>query len=349
MVSKCIGTIITSKITIAFSLFLIAMLMMSSMVSNVYAFPIGIFFWKVWYCLVIPCYDYPMGLALDSSSNVYVADTSNFRIEETTNTGGLLKTWGKLGTLDGEFRGPEGIAINPSTREVYVADTDNNRIQKFQLATTCPKGTTPIVSGVCFISTWGSFGKGSGQFEAPRGVSVDSSGNVYVADTYNDRIQKFKSTGEFIKTWGSFGSDNGKFRWPYDVDVDSSDNLYVADIKNNRIQKFSNTGAFITTWGSDGKGNGQFSNPAGVAVDNSGNVFVTDVGNHRIQKFTDIGKFIRAWGTLGSGNGNFNHPVGIAIDTSGNVYIADFSNHRIQKFSNTGTFIRTWGSQGPWD
>ena len=108
MVSKC-RAIITSKITIAFSLlFVIALVMMNSMVSNVYAAPfIGIFLWKVWYCLNAPCYDHPMGLVLDSSSNVYVADTSNFRIEETTNTGSLLKTWGKLGTLDGEFRGPE--------------------------------------------------------------------------------------------------------------------------------------------------------------------------------------------------------------------------------------------------
>ena len=349
-VSKWKSRIMTSKITIGFSLlFVIAILLMSSMASNVYAFPIGIFFWKVWLCFVVPCYDHPMGLALDSSSNVYVADTSNFRIEETTNTGGLLKTWGKLGTLDGEFGGPEGIAINPSTREMYVADTYNNRIQKFQLATTCPKGTTPIVSGVCFITTWGSFGKGTGQFQNPRGIALDSSGNVYIADTYNDRIQKFKSTGEFIKTWGTFGSDNGKFWWPYDVDVDSSDKVYVADIKNNRIQKFTNTGIFITTWGSTGKGSGQFYNPVGVAVDKTGNVFVSDVGNDRIQKFTDTGKFIRVWGTRGSGDGKFLSPVGIALDSSGNVYVVDKWNHRIQKFTNTGDFIRTWGSKGPWD
>ena len=108
------------------------------------------------------------------------------------------------------------------------------------------------------ITKWGSYGSGDGQFNAPSGVAVDSSGNVYVADTDNHRIQKFNSSGGFITKWGSSGSGDGQFNYPYGVAVDSSGNVYVADTSNDRIQKFNSTGGFITKWGSYGSGDGQF-------------------------------------------------------------------------------------------
>ena len=122
-------------------------------------------------------------------------------------------------------------------------------------------------------------------FSDPSGVAVDSSGNVYVADSGNKRIQKFNSAGGFITKWGSSGSGDGQFSYPCGVAVDSSGNVYVADTSNQRIQKFNSSGGFITKWGSYGSGDGQFSNPYGVAVDSSGNVYVADSGNRRIQKF----------------------------------------------------------------
>jgi len=138
------------------------------------------------------------------------------------------------------------------------------------------------------------------QFDLPFGVEADSSGNVFVADTRNDRIQKFTNTGTFIRKWGSTGFGNGQFSNPGGVAVDSSGNVFVANIFNERIQKFSNTGTFINKWGSEGTGDGQFDNPIDVAVDSSGNVFVADTFNNRIEKFTNKGTFIRKWGTLGA-------------------------------------------------
>jgi len=125
-------------------------------------------------------------------------------------------------------------------------------------------------------------------FASPSGVAVDSYGNVYVADTYNHRIQKFSSSGTFITKWGSQGTGDGQFYSPSGVAVDSSGNLYVADTKNHRIQKFNSNGTFITKWGSKGTGDGQFNNPYGVAIDSSGNVYVADSENNRIQKFRPI-------------------------------------------------------------
>ena len=170
-------------------------------------------------------------------------------------------------------------------------------------------------------------------FDNPRGVAVDSSGNVYVADIGNDHIQKLDSDGAFLATLGSHGTGDGEFNNPFGVAVDSSGNVYVADTGSDRIQKFESDGTFVATWGSYGSGNGQFNIPAGLAVDSSGNVYVADSNNNRIQKFESDGTFVTTWGSSGSGNGQFYHPSGVAVDFSGNVYVADSNNNRIQKFT----------------
>ncbi len=186
-------------------------------------------------------------------------------------------------------------------------------------------------------------------FNSPHGVAVDTAGNVYVADTSSDRIQKFDSGGVLISTWGSSGNGNGQFSNPYGVAVDSTGNVYVADTGNNRIQKFNSSGVFISTWGSFGSGNGQFYYPQGVAVDSTGNVYVADTTNNRIQKFDSAGVFITKWGSPGSGDGQFGPPSGVAVDSTGNVYVTDGANHRIQKFDSAGVFIAKWGSPGSGD
>jgi DNA-binding beta-propeller fold protein YncE len=350
MVSKC-SAIIKSKITIAFSLLVvIAMVMMSSMVSNVDAAPfthisISIF----WFCGFSPsatCFNYPEGIAVDSSGNVFVADTENNRIEKTGSTGGFIRTWGSIGTGNEQFNKPYGVAVDKSDN-VFVADTENNRIQEF---TNTGK----------FIRAWGSSGTANGQYNRPSGIAVDSSGNVFVADAGNNRIQKFQLASPcpkgteitsgvcFITKWGSHGSANGQFDLPLGVAVDSSGNVVVVDFWNSRIQKFKTDGT-IKTWGSLGSGNGQFIYPRGIAVDSSGNVFVTDGGNSRIQEFKNDGTYFRQWGKEGSGDGQFNAPRGIAVHpTNDIIFVVDKYNNRIQKFNNDGGFMRTWGSFGPY-
>lgn len=95
-----------------------------------------------------------------------------------------------------------------------------------------------------FVTKWGYLA--DGQFSNPNGIAVDASGNVYVADSRNERIQKFNSNGTFITKWGSTGSLDGQFLSPMGISVDASGNVYVADTYNERIQKFSSNGEFIT-------------------------------------------------------------------------------------------------------
>jgi len=206
----------------------------------------------------------------------------------------------------------------------------------------------PIVSAenYSFITKWGTNGSADGQFYYPNGVTVDSYGNVYVADTNNNRIQKFSSTGSFLTMWGSEGSNEGQFDWPESITVDSHGNVYVADTYNNRIQKFTPNGTFLAKWGTDVPGDGHLTEPYGVAVDSSGNVYVADTHNHQIQKFSSSGTFLTKWGSFGTENGQFNNPAGIAVDSSGNVYVDDWGNNRTQKFNLTGSFLTKWGSYG---
>jgi hypothetical protein len=204
-----------------------------------------------------------------------------------------------------------------------------------------------------YITQWGSYGSGEGQFNTPLGIAVDFAGNVYVADALNSRVQKFTSSGVFITSWGSPGSGNGQFSSTLQgIAVDNAGNVYVADTYNYRIQKFSSDGVFLAKWGNGaGSGDGQFNYMNGVVVDNVGNVYVADSdgNNQRVQKFSSSGTFLTKWGSPGSGNGQMSGPAGIAVDGAGDVYVAEVWNSRIQKFTSTGTFITKWGGSGSGD
>ena len=239
------------------------------------------------------------------------------------------------GVVSSTLLNPAGIAVD-GAGNIYAADRGNNRIVKFD-------------SSGNLLNTYGSFGGGDGQFNAPEGVAIDSGGNIYVADTQNNRVQKLRSDGTFLLSWGRIGSNDGEFLYPEGIAVDSNSNVYVADTENHRIQKFDSDGNHILSWGSLGSGNQQFSDPAGIAIDSSDNVYVADTENHRIMKFDSSGNFITKWGSFGTDNGFFSSPEGIAVDGSFFVYVADTNNHRVQKFDSFGTFITKWGGLGSGD
>jgi len=264
-----------------------------------------------------------VSVAIDSTGNVYVGDASiNHRVQKFDSSGTFLRMWG------------------------WGVDDGSN---EFQI---CTSGCQAGISG-----------SGDGQFFlfGPQGVAVDSADNVYVADSGNDRIQKFDSSGTFLDKWGSPGSGDGQFNSPRGVAVDSSGNVHVAESSNHRVQEFDSSGTFLRMWGWGvddgsnefqictsgcqggifGSGDGQFFSPRDVAVDLSGNVYVADSGNDRIQKFDSSGTFLTKWGTNGAGDGQFDNTGGVAVDFSGNVYVADFSNARIQKFTEQQNFCGT--------
>jgi DNA-binding beta-propeller fold protein YncE len=185
--------------------------------------------------------------------------------------------------------------------------------------------------------SWRDTGRRDAILLRPEGIAVDSSsGNVYVADTANNRIQVFSSNGTFISRFGKYGNENGTLRSPAGIAVDSSSgNVYVADTANNRIQVFSSNGTFISEWGEHGGGPGSFREPQGIALDQAGNVYVADTANHRIQVFSSNGTFMARWGGYGDHDDMLSSPEGIAVDSSsGNVYVADTANNHISVFTS---------------
>jgi len=241
--------------------------------------------------------------------------------------------WGSRGDLDGEFIGPIGVDVD-SAGNVYVADQNNHRIQKF-------------ASDGTFITEWGSQGSGDGQFARPAAIAISDTDDVYMVDGDNYRIQKFTTDGNFIEKWGTQGSADGEFNTPRSIAVSATGDVYVLETNNTRIQKFSSDGTFITRWGSSGSSNGQFQNARGIAVDPAGNVYVADGSNNRIQGFDSDGTFITKWGVAGSGDGQLDNPQGIDFDSVGDVYVAEPGNHRVQKFTSEGVFLTKWGDRGP--
>jgi DNA-binding beta-propeller fold protein YncE len=264
----------------------------------------------------------PRGIATDSANNVYVADTSNNRVQKFNSGGVFQLKFGAGGSDAGHFVAAFGVAVD-GAGNIYVTDSapgvrTTGYVQKF----------TP---GGAYITGWGT---GSQFVNGAGGVAVDSANNVYVATPEGNRIYKFTDTGTLITSLGSVGTGNGQFSGPQGVAVDASDNLYVADMGNNRVQVFNSAGAYVRQFGSVGAGDGQFNAPIALDVDPSGNVYVADLNNNRTQKFDSAGNFVSTCGGTAPGNSNneFNQPQGIAADSAGNVYVGDTSNDRVQKF-----------------
>src|SRR5918995_1177254 len=145
---------------------------------------------------------------------------------------------------------------------------------------------TPLVYSQEFypLTEWGKYGVTTeSSFKSPEGIAVDQAGNVYVADTANNRVQVFSSNGTFMSKWGKYGVGNSSLNYPQGIAVDQAGNVYVADTANNRVQVFSSNGTFMSKWGKYGVGNSSLNYPQGIAVDQAGNVYVADTANNRVQ------------------------------------------------------------------
>ncbi|MFZ0183319.1 MAG: HYR domain-containing protein, partial [Nitrosotalea sp.] len=205
-------------------------------------------------------------------------------------------------------------------------------------------GYSWATSSPTFSTQWGSYGfQNHTQFAFPQDVAIDPSGNVYVTDLGNDRVEKFDTNGNFLSSFGSKGSGPDQFTSPAGIAI-GNDSIYVVDNANSNVQKFDLTGKYITQWGTKGTNNGTLLLPKGIAVDPTGDVYVVDTGNNRVEKFDSNGNFLQNIGQSGLDDGQFLSASGIAADSQGNVYVTDSGGNKIEKFSNTGVSLSTFSA-----
>ncbi len=268
---------------------------------------------------------------------------------------------------------PRGVAPD-GLGNLYIADTSNNRIRKVDAA-----GVIATVAGDGFPGSGGDGGAAAAaQLNSPAGVAPDGLGNLYIADTSNNRIRKVDAAGVITTVAGDgrpgSGGDGGaataaQLNSPAGVAVDSLGNLYIADQNNDRIRKVDAAGAITTvagdgTFGYGGDGGAavaaQLNNPRGVAPDGAGNLYIADAGNNRIRKVDAAGVIttVAGDGTFGYGGdggaavaAQLSSPYGVAPDGLGNLYIADRNNNRIRKVDAAGAITTvagdgTFGSGG---
>ena len=281
------------------------------------------------YAKTIGKFSFPLGIAVDSSGKIYVADKANHRVQIFNSDYTHAKTigTGKSGTSNGYFDNPTGIEVD-SSGKIYVADTGNHRVQIFN----------PDYTHAKTIGT-GKSGTSNGQFNGPTGIAVDSSGKIYVADLGNHRVQIFNPDYTHAKTIGTgkSGTSNGQFNGPTGIAVDSSGKIYVSDQNNHRVQIFNPDYTHAKTIGTGvgGSSNEQFSHPRGIAVDSSGKIYVADTFNHRVQIFNPDYTHAKTIGTGKSGTSNeqFYFPTDIEVNSSGKIYVADRGNQRVQIFN----------------
>ncbi len=334
------------------------------------------------------------GVAIDQEDNVYVATSggscNKHQIQKFDQDGKVIKDWNGLIGYQIGYGGLQGIAVggvsSSSSKDseegectgeeeskdyfVYVADTHNHRIQKFDA-----EGN--------FVLQWGNIGRyGShsrsysygkkppgGLFFYPHDVAADNKGNVYVADTANNRIQKFDANGTFITHWG-----RGDLNYPTGVGVDPEGNVWVADYSSQLVRKYDSNGKLLLTWPPGktysrarswiqteaGRWRPMFLHPRDVAIDKTGNVYVLEFDRGRVQKLDSSGKMLTIFGSRtsiypdticwrragcwNSAPGRFGMPRRIAIDNAGNVLVTD--GHRIQKFSPAGKLLQKIGRGG---
>jgi sugar lactone lactonase YvrE len=234
----------------------------------------------------------PFGIARDpTSGDFYIAERGSHRITRITTSGAFVMAFGTVGNAAGQLNEPVGVAVD-AAGAVYVTEHANHRVQKFTVTQTAG------VWNASSAATWGTQGTGSGQFNRPYGITADASGNIWVADGLNGRVQRFNTSGVYQSTLGSAGTAPGQFVVATSFAVAPNGELFVTstnsnsqdgtlvDANNQWISRFNSTGAFLTRWGGNfGTAIGQFRQPTSVVVGANNRAYVADYYNSRIQVF----------------------------------------------------------------
>jgi len=256
----------------------------------------------------------PASVVSESSGKIFVLDKKEGKILVFDKEGKFIKSSGEKGKKLGQLEQPIDLAVYKD--KLYLLEQGNNRISCFDF-------------DLNFIDAFGSKGNMGGQFNSPKGIAIDYYGNVYVADTKNNRVQVLSQQGIFY----SAIEDKIIFKNIVDVAVDLLRNIYILDNKNHKVFKFSPEGKLILTFGSMGKETSQFKNPTSIAVDKKGYIYVADQGNFRIQVFDKEGKFIGQLGIQGKGPGRFEKLISVYVDEQNRLFTCDEKTNEVQWFT----------------
>jgi len=260
---------------------------------------------------------------------------------------------GQASVEPGQFNHPRDLALGPEG-EVYVVDSDNFRVQVFNADGAFQRAWGSQCSlesghGCLDPDGDGPLALGDGQFQEPWGIAVGPDGRVYVADTWNHRIQVFDSQGNFVTKWGSYGQTTvapDLFYGPRDVAVSDDGQVYVTDTGNKRVLVFDPDGYLLDQWGGGGVVAGYFEEPVGIALDANGDVYVADTWNRRIQVFSSGHTFRTEWPVAGwYGESVLNKPY-LAVDRLGRVYATDPEGYLVIVFDGSGELLATVGGYG---
>ncbi len=241
------------------------------------------------------------------------------------------------------LRKPTSMTTDPTGLDLTTT-TEYNETTGNVVATKSPAGTSQAVSPPVYSAAFGSKGSGGGQFSEPMGVAVDATGDVWVTDQTNNRVEKFSPTGSFIAAYGVTGSGELQFSNPAGIAVNqSTGNVYVCDLSNSRVEELNSSGGFVRTFGSTGEG--KLEQPIGVTIDANGNVWVLDLAADRVEEFSAAGAYINGFGSKGSGPGQLDGATSLTI-SEGDIYVVDAGNNRVEEFSTSGTYLGQFGSEG---
>lgn len=269
----------------------------------------------------------PVGVAVDSAGNVFIADGGNGRVKKCSAVGSCTIFATGLGN-------PTDVAV-AADGVVYVSDWMANVVRRFATDGS-PLGALAGVEGVPYLTDLT-------HFNAPAGVGVASDGSLYVLENQGYRLIKLDPAGQPLWSVGQAGvpgSDNAHFGSLWQgpqgsMAVDRSGRVYVPDTGNARVQVFNADGTFNRSFGSLGTGNNQFSCPGGVAISPvTQDIFVVDACNQRVQVYNNAWVYkttLGVTGVAGASVRHFNAPSGVAIDAAGAIYVADTNNYRVQK------------------
>ena len=257
----------------------------------------------------------PFCVVITKNEEIVVAEKDSHRITILNKEGKKVKSFGTKGTKEGQFTYPRGVAIS---HDGHILVTDEHRLQKLTCEGECAKSVGSSKAG-----------DGPLQLHYPTRIAVHpTTGQIFIADSNNHRIQVLNKDLTYSHSFGKRGSSPEQFHCPCDVTFDNEGYLYVADFNNHCIKKFTSIGQYISTFSSYGSNPGQINVPTSIIIDNN-LLYVSDYGNDRISIFHTNGCFIHCFGKIGSGEGEFNGPYGITVDSLGNLYVSDTFNNRL--------------------